>query len=85
MIDGLVTSAGPGGVLAALRAADFGAQTALVKRRSSLLRECGWITWRAFRSPTRPMRSCVAVKAAHELGLAIASKHTRRHKQFGEC
>jgi succinate dehydrogenase/fumarate reductase flavoprotein subunit len=58
MTDVLVIGTGPAGVLAALRAADLGAQTALVA------------------SPSRQQTN---------LASRSAGKHTRRHKQFGEC
>jgi flavin-dependent dehydrogenase len=60
MTDILVIGAGPAGVLAALRAADLGAQTALVTSGHS-----------AVLPDLRGILVSVAVKAAHEFGLAI--------------
>ena len=116
MTDVLVIGAGPAGVLAALRAADLGAQTALVTSGTfgGMAANDGPVPVRTLAHAGRLMREArqlgqygvkvsepvldysrllarvrevdsVAVKAAHELGLASAGKHTRRHKQFGEC
>ena len=85
MTDVLVIGAGPAGVLAALRAADLGAQTALVtsgafggrlKREARQLGQYGVkvsepvLDYSRLLARVREVDS-VAVKAAHELGLAI--------------
>jgi pyruvate/2-oxoglutarate dehydrogenase complex dihydrolipoamide dehydrogenase (E3) component len=91
MTDVLVIGAGPAGVLAALRAADLGAQTALVTSGAfgGMAANDGPVPVRILAHAGRLMRVddlariplsyptyagilvSVAVKAAHELGLAI--------------
>jgi len=91
MTDVLVIGAGPAGVLAALRAADLGAQTALVTSGAfgGMAANDGPVPVRTLAHAGRLMRVDdlariplsyptyagilvnVAVKAAHELGLAI--------------
>ena len=125
MTDVLVIGAGPAGVLAALRAADLGAQTALVTsgafggmaddgpvpvrtlahagrlmREARQLGQCGVKASEPVLDYSRLLARVrevvnevcthsslsVAVKAAHELGLAIGwQAHHAVHKQFGEC
>jgi pyruvate/2-oxoglutarate dehydrogenase complex dihydrolipoamide dehydrogenase (E3) component len=116
MTDVLVIGAGPAGVLAALRAADLGAQTALVTSGAfgGMAANDGPVPVRTLAHAGRLMREArqlgqYGVKVSEpvldysrllarvreveaspsrqhtNLASRSAGKHTRRHKQFGEC
>jgi pyruvate/2-oxoglutarate dehydrogenase complex dihydrolipoamide dehydrogenase (E3) component len=87
MTDVLVIGVGPAGVLAALRAADLGAQTALVTSGAfgGMAANDGPVSVRTLAHAGRLMREASPSRQHTNLASRSAGKHTRRHKQFGEC
>ena len=85
MTDVLVIGAGPAGVLAALRAADLGAQTALVTSGAfgGMAANDGPVPVRTLAHAG--LREASPSRQHTNLASRSAGKHTRRHKQFGEC
>jgi pyruvate/2-oxoglutarate dehydrogenase complex dihydrolipoamide dehydrogenase (E3) component len=85
MTDVLVIGAGSAGVLTALRAADRGAQTALVTSGAfgGMAANDGPVPVLAHAG--RLMREASPSRQHTNLASRSAGKHTRRHKQFGEC
>jgi pyruvate/2-oxoglutarate dehydrogenase complex dihydrolipoamide dehydrogenase (E3) component len=84
MTDVLVIGAGPPSVLAALRAADLGAQTALVTSGAfgGMAANDGPVPVRTLAHAGRLMREASPSRQHTNLASRSAGKHTRRHKQL---